>query len=237
MKPIIAVVATSGEDRNKPYLDTITEHLGFPVLLNPGDAFQYCGISGVLLTGGGDLNFHHYDHDVSEEELKSLGRIEPERESYENEILTWSLKKNIPTLGICRGFQTMAAFAGGTMMPDIPTWQRKNKVKPLLSHRQKSESSLPEHTIRIEQGSIFSAIFGHEKEIEVNSSHHQALSDCPSSLKITARAPDGIVEAFENPGHPFWLGVQFHPERMWKRFRIFSNLFHTFMEHARRKAP
>jgi len=224
MKPIIGIISTSGEDKNRPYIETIEAHQGTPILLRERDDFMAIAPHGILLTGGGDLNEHSYDHAISESERKSLGRIEPERDAYELQILTWAAMKDIPILGICRGCQVLNVFSGGTLIPDIPTWQNKKNVKPVLQHRAKGDSSSPAHGITIEPGSIFSSIFGHPDKMLVNSSHHQALSSCGPSMRVTARADDGIIEAIENPGKKFWMGVQFHPERMWKRFPIFSNM-------------
>jgi putative glutamine amidotransferase len=235
MKPVIAIISTSGEDKNKPYVDTIEFHQGHSILLKEGDDFKAVHPQGILLTGGGDLNEIHYDHAISENERKTLGQIEPNRDAYETQLLTWATANDIPTLGICRGCQVLNVFSGGTLIPDIPTWQKQKRIKPVLKHRFPGDSSAPAHTIRLEAGSILSSIFGHSDTIDVNSSHHQALQSCGPSLRITARSADGIIEAIENPNKEFWLGVQFHPERMWKRFPIFSRLFQTFMERARQR--
>jgi putative glutamine amidotransferase len=234
MNPIILIISTSGEDKNKAYIETILEHQGMPILQKEGEDFMGLAPQGILLTGGGDLNDIYYDHSLSNEERSSLGRIEPDREAYELRILEWAAMKDIPTLGICRGFQMLNVFAGGTLIPDIPTWQKRNNIKTKLQHRLGGDYSLPAHPIILDKGSIFSSIFGHEDQLMVNSSHHQAISRCGTSLRITARATDGIIEAFENPGKKFWMGVQFHPERMWRRYPVFSNLFRVFMEHAQR---
>ncbi len=236
MKPMIAIVATSGEDRNKSYLDAIVAHGGKPILLHSGDYFEKKSICGILLTGGGDLSECSYDHLLSEVEQKTLGKIEPEREKYEDQLLGWASKNNIPVLGICRGCQIMNVFARGTLIPDIPLWQKENGVSPILSHRADKDVAAPVHDISIDSNSQLYKIFGGQKILGVNSSHHQALSRCGHSLTVTARAPDGIIEGIEDPSKIFWIGVQFHPERMWKDFPVFSNLFRHFTEHAQQKA-
>ena len=235
MKPIIAIVATSGEDRNKAYVDTISFHGGQACLLKPGDDFRCIKPHGVLLTGGGDLSEKFYDHSLSELEQKTLGKMEPAREQYELDLLEWGIKHPIPTLGICRGCQMLNIFSQGTLIPDIPVWQKTTKASPFISHRAGGDSSAPAHEITIEPWSKLYQILASQKQIAVNSSHHQALSHCGKSLVITAKAMDGIIEAIEDPEKPFWIGVQFHPERMWKRFPIFSKLFYRLLECAREK--
>ncbi|MBI4026637.1 MAG: gamma-glutamyl-gamma-aminobutyrate hydrolase family protein [Verrucomicrobia bacterium] len=235
MKPLIAIVATSVEDRNKPYVETIQAHDGMVRLIRPGDDFEELSPKGILLTGGGDLSEEHYDHPVSASERKTLGRIEPERERYEFRVLTWAAEHDVPTLGICRGCQMMNIFAHGVLIPDIPIWQKRFCVSPILQHRNDEDFSAPAHEIALEGKSRLRELFGGVKTMGVNSSHHQALSRCGKLLKATARAPDGIIEAIENPTLAFWIGVQFHPERMWKRQPVFSSLFRCFIECARQR--
>jgi putative glutamine amidotransferase len=235
-EPNILIVATSGEDKSKPYVTAIRHHGGNPILVQPGENHRRFPIHGVLLTGGGDLNEKFYNHKIDEKERATLGKIEPAREQYEIQLLEWARTRNLPVLGICRGFQMMNSFARGTLIPDIPTWQKKIKVKPLLKHRGNLNYSEPAHEIHFDGDSQFFRIMGSRRTLGVNSIHHQGISECGSALKITARSSDGMIEAFEDPSKRFWLGVQFHPERMWKKHPIFSNLFYRFKELARQMA-
>jgi len=233
-KPIIAIVATSGEDRTRPYVQTIVAHRGDARVLRPGDDFEKLSPNGVMLTGGGDLSRHFYDHSLTAVERKTLGKIEMKREEYESRLLAWASKHDIPTLGICRGCQMLNVFARGTLIPDIPTWQASRGMVPTLDHRFEGAASSPAHDISIETSSQLYKMLGARKRIAVNSSHHQALSRIGHSLKVAARAADGIIEAIEDSNKTFWIGVHFHPERMWKRFPVFSNLFKILMKHARK---
>lgn len=235
---MIAVVATSGEDKTKPYVDAIMAHGGRPRVLRPGDPFHKLGLGGLMLTGGGDLGSRFYEHRLSSSERKTLGKIEPERDKYELELLAWASRNDIPTLGICRGCQVMNAAARGKIIPDIPLWQKlkiSNSKFPILSHRQKSHPSQPTHEISIKAGSHLQKILKGRRKIMVNSSHHQAVATCAPSLKVTANAPDGIVEAVEDASRTFWIGVQFHPERMWKKLPIFSRLFERLIQCAAKR--
>jgi putative glutamine amidotransferase len=67
----------------------------------------------------------------------------------------------------------------------------------------------------------------------VNSRHHQAPKVPGTGLVVTATAPDGVIEALEDPSLPFCLGVQWHPENFW-RTGEFSALFEGFVEACRR---
>ena len=67
--------------------------------------------------------------------------------------------------------------------------------------------------VLVESGTKLSSILG-APELNVNSSHHQAIRDVGRGLRVTAHAPDGIIEGLEDPKHPFYVGVQWHPEDM-----------------------
>ena len=214
-------------------MDAILAHDGTAELLGPGDDFEKLSPQGILLTGGGDLSVRFYERPPTPSERKTLGRIELEREEYELKVLAWAAEHDVPVLGICRGCQMMNVFARGALLPDIPIWQKTGKISPRLAHRPEGDSSDSAHDISIRTGSRLYRIFGEQRRMGVNSSHHQALSRCGDSLKVAARSADGIIEAIEDPGKKFWIGVQFHPERMWKRFSIFSGLFNRLVKQAK----
>ncbi len=232
MKPIIWVVTTSGEDSLEAYLESIAAHGGEPRVVGPVSGMPELDGGGVLLTGGGDLQEKYYDHAISEEERRTLGKIEPERDAFEWGLMDRAAVAGIPVLGICRGIQIMNAYAGGTLIPDLPSWQAQRRMAPLLAHRQQGDKGLPAHAVEVMRGSGLATVLGGDGRIEVNSSHHQALSRCGATLRVSAVAPDGVIEAVEDPRHVFWLGVQFHPERMWKKFPIFARLFEGFVHAA-----
>src|ERR1051326_8768626 len=88
------------------------------------------------------------------------------------------------------------------------------------------------HGVAIDGGTRLAKILG-QRELEVNSSHHQAIKDIGDGLRVTAHAPDGIVEGLEDPRHPFYLGVQWHPEDMSGETSA-SAIFGAFVEAARK---
>ena len=68
---------------------------------------------------------------------------------------------------------------------------------------------------------------------EVNSRHHQAVKAVAPGFVVSATAPDGVIEAIEDPAARFCLGVQWHPENFW-RTGEFRPLFEGFLEAAQK---
>ncbi|HUP49262.1 MAG TPA: gamma-glutamyl-gamma-aminobutyrate hydrolase family protein, partial [Thermoanaerobaculia bacterium] len=90
------------------------------------------------------------------------------------------------------------------------------------------------HDIAIEEGTRLASIL-RCSELNVNSSHHQAIRNVGEGFRVTAHAPDGIAEGLEDPVHPFYLGVQWHPEDMAAESSA-ATLFGAFVEAARKYA-
>jgi putative glutamine amidotransferase len=135
--------------------------------------------------------------------------------------------RNIPTLAICRGIQVVNVALGGTLVQDIPT-----ELPSKINHDQAENGrrAMRVHDVFIEPGSKLAGAVGATK-VEVNSSHHQALSRVAEGLRVTGTASDGVIEGAEWQGDYWWmLGVQWHPEELikdaadWDRglFRAFA---------------
>jgi len=127
----------------------------------------------------------------------------------------------MPTLAICRGLQVANVALGGTLLQDIDPLRGK------VQHDRSDERTSRVHEVAIAPNSRTAAVLG-DASISVNSSHHQAVDRVADGLRVTARAPDGVVEGAEWVGDDWWmLGVQWHPEelvqdeRPWDR-RLFS---------------
>lgn len=175
---------------------------------------------GILLPGGGDVNPVLYG------QLAKLytDDVNDERDTLEMHVLARAVEKNIPTLAICRGLQILNVRCGGTLYQDV-----EKEMEGATRHdRHKDEQGalLPRsrisHLINISDGTILSKIVG-VGEFGVNSLHHQGIYQIGGNLIVSAVAPDGLIEAVELPGHPFMLGVQWHPESLyndplWKHF-------------------
>lgn len=162
-------------------------------------------MDGLLLQGGADLAPESYgEKPIS----KWLGdRI---RDEYELELMELFLKDEKPVLGICRGFQVMNAYYGGTLFQDIET-QRPNSIK----HRDAIEYDRVHHGVRFVEGSFMENLYADEDNPMVNSVHHQAVKDLGNGLLPQAYcSEDDILEAFihESAAPGKIMGVQWHPE-------------------------
>ena len=241
-KPIIGITANFWEGEAtmaKAYYQQVVEAGGTPVLIPPVDDKDVIlntleGIDGLLLSGGGDLNPLW----TGEEPSPQLHRINAVRDLPELLIARLAYNRQIPILGICRGIQTLAVAMGGKVMQDIPaTIQETKESEPAdsdkkkkkdkepqpipvatIKHSQDGDRNLPTHSITIEKDSILFRIYKEER-IYVNSFHHQAVADTGKHFRVTAKAPDGIIEAMESTEFKPFLGVQWHPECLEKEGR------------------
>jgi putative glutamine amidotransferase len=187
---------------------------------------------GVLLTGGDDIQPHLYAKEIAPDLAAKVGGIEPERDTWEQLLVEEVFAQRKPLLGICRGHQMINVALGGTLIVDIPT-----QVPGALPHKQMDRKSDPVHDISIKPGSLFARITGVEK-IAVNSTHHQAIGETAEALHVTGTSSDGIVEVTELKDAerlPFFLTVQFHPERLLDRYKMFLKIFESFVQAARQR--
>lgn len=162
---------------------------------------------GIVLTGG--------DFDVDPalfgaQPHPSLGTLKPRRTLFEQAIHDLAMKEQKPTLGICGGMQLMCVLReGGTLWQDLGS----EREEETLNHEQAAPKSEPGHTVDVVPDTLFAKLCG-EDTLGVNTTHHQAIRSLGKGLVPSAAAPDGVVEALEDPSLPFWLGVQWHPEAM-----------------------
>ena len=153
--------------------------------------------------------------------------IDQTRDDLDVRMARYAIEHEIPFLGICRGFQVVNITLGGTLYTHI-----SDQLPGALAHRLYPgyPEDLLSHSVRIEKDSLLAEIFD-SQEVEVNSLHHQGIRELSRQLKATAWAPDGLVEAYEKPGHPFGLCVQWHPEILVK-IPHFLDLFKAFVKAA-----
>jgi putative glutamine amidotransferase len=115
-----------------------------------------------------------------------------------------ALRDGLPVLGICRGAQVLNISAGGTLYQDL-------RGVAALQHNQRAPRAYSIHNVFVRRPSLLYRLVGQER-IRVNSFHHQAIRHAGEGLRVSAEAADGVIEAVESAGHPFALGVQWHPE-------------------------
>ena len=208
-KPVIAITGNYDDQTCKlaeGYYKSVQRAGGVPVIVPPltdTDAIinTLDHVDGLLLSGGGDFN----PLLVGEEPSPRLGSINSERDIPELLITQLAYNRQIPILGICRGIQTLAVALGGKVAQDISDIA---KVK----HSQDAHRSEPTHSIIVEKDSTLYNIYNSDAQQYVNSFHHQAVSDPGPRFRVTAKAPDGIIEAIESREFKSIMGVQWHPE-------------------------
>ncbi len=210
------------------YVDALRRAGAVPVLIppQPENAAELAqGLDGILLAGGEDCDPELYGQ---ERHPKVVDLMDARRQSNDLTLAKVAREKGIPTLGICLGLQVMNVAGGGTLVQDIDS-----AVETEIQH-----ASIPEdrarHDVIIEQGTRLASMVP-AAELNVNSSHHQAVSAVADGLRVTAHAPDGVVEGLEDPKHPFYIGVQWHPEDMTGEGSA-NMLLGAFVEAARKYA-
>jgi len=209
------------------YVDALRRAGAIPVLIppQPENAAQLVReLDGLLLAGGDDCNPAVY----GEEALPSVEPMDPRRQANEVSLAKAARESDIPTLGICLGVQVMNVAAGGTLVQDIDS-----QMETEIEHASEPEDRA-RHDVIIEQGTKLSNILP-QRELNVNSSHHQAIRRVGEGLRVTAHAPDGVIEGLEDPRHPFYVGVQWHPEDMGGETSA-TSIFSAFVDAARRHA-
>ena len=193
-----------------------------------GKAMGLSGLDGVLLAGGNDVSPDLYGH----EPINALGEVNPLRDDFEGRLVRMAAQMNMPVLGICRGIQSMNVALGGILWQDVPSQYHRPDGEEGLAHSQTRADFYTSHRVKIEKGTLLERVIG-EEEIWVNTFHHQAVREAAPGLAVGAHASDGLIESIEHPGLPFFLGVQWHPERYFDRDRTAMALFDAFADAAR----
>jgi putative glutamine amidotransferase len=187
------------------------------------------GILGLLLTGGDDVAPARYG------ELAHATVVEAEagRDEFEIGLIEGARSRQLPIFAICRGIQVLNVAAGGTLVQDIPS-----HIHGALPHSLPApphESYELAHEVWLDKDTLLVRLMRERlsdaDSCEVNSRHHQAVKDLARGFRVSATAPDGVIEAMEDPEARFCLGVQWHPENFW-RTGEFRPLFEGFLEAA-----
>jgi len=215
----------------EPYIQAVFKAGGLPVIIPTTvsaaelDALRQ-RLDGLLLTGGADVNPSRFN---GKSHHKVYG-IDEQRDEVEINLVKLATSTNWPFLGICRGIQVINVALGGTLYTDI-----MDQMPDALKHDYypNYDRDFVAHPVQIETGSALAHILG-GSSVGVNSLHHQGIEKMAASLRPIAAAPDHLVEAVELPGHPFGLGVQWHPEAMPDSPQM-QALFRAFIEAARKQ--
>lgn len=240
---VVTVAATANRPdadvlrgRIRLYIDAIHRHGGEPVLLDATSSAQereaaFATIDGLLLSGGVDMDPARYG-----QSNRGSVDVQPERDELELQAWAAAAERDVPVLGICRGFQILNVVLGGTLLQDVES----HRVPP----RAGGGSAPPmRHPLRIAPGTRLARILFPRNVgggvLQVNSFHHQGVrpADLAPGLVANAWAPSPageLVEGIESPGASrFLLGVQCHPERTDSTPAAFERLWSVFVDACR----
>jgi putative glutamine amidotransferase len=200
---------TSELKLKEAYFASIRAAGGDPVVF-PMDTYEKkvpsvaSGFQGILLTGGGDIDPALFEG----EPHPNIYGIDAYRDTLEIALVNYCASKNLPLLGICRGIQVINVALGGTLFTDIADQLPGALRHPCYPAYPRDYLA---HSIHMSVSTHITAITS-QSQMMVNSMHHQGIKKLAPDLTMSATAPDGLVEAVEFMFHPFFLGVQWHPE-------------------------
>jgi putative glutamine amidotransferase len=216
--PLIGITTHPATSPHRASLDTLLDNIvraveragGLPTLIPPDMSEStlhglFERLDGVLLSGGDDIDPMHYGGASS----PSVDAADATRDRMEISLSRWVVERAKPVLGICRGMQVLNVALGGTLYADTsehPGVQRHTYYPDI-------PFDLRPHAVQIAEDSTLARVVGRSL-LMVNSLHHQACRKIAAGLRVSAYAPDRMVEAIEAPGHPFALAVQWHPEAL-----------------------
>ena len=206
----------------RSYIEAVAAAGGIPLLiplgLDSADLPQILQrIDGLVLPGGGDIDPAAY-HGAAHETLRG---IDEDRDRVEINLAREAVQTEKPFLAICRGHQVLNVALGGTMWEDLATQMPDNIRHDYYGTGARTDRP---HTVQVRKDSRLAGILDNV-EVPVNSLHHQGLRDLAPELTVSATAPDGLVEGIEIEGHPFAIGVQWHPENLVNIDLAMHNLF------------
>ena len=229
----MTVIGISPCRKLEDYRQAILHVGGEPRILDPSMPIEQAlaGIEGLMLTGGDDVAPSRY----GEEAHPTVVEAEAGRDEFEIGLINSARARQLPILAICRGVQMLNVACGGTLIQDIPS-----QLTGALAHSLPVPPNLAyslAHEVWVEKDSLLSRLMRErlvDDTCEVNSRHHQAVKEVARGFRVSATAPDGVIEAIEDPAATFCLGVQWHQENFF-RTGEFRSLFEGFVEAAQKK--
>lgn len=227
-KPLIAIFGSleNGYDMARiHYARAIIHHGGIPFIVTMFQTNENLKqiaelADGFMFAGGIDVAPGAY----GEEPINDTVQACPERDAIEFEALPIILQTKKPILSICRGIQSNNVALGGSLYQDIPT-----QCPSDIAHRQKQAGEQDTHAVQISKDSRLYEIVGCDT-VTTNSFHHQSLKKVADNFTVTAYAADGIIEAVEDKSHPYFIGVQWHPEYTYETSDTSAKLFKSFID-------
>lgn len=187
-------------------------------------------LDGIVLSGcQTDLDPRLY----GEAPHPKLGPVNATRDRFDWILLERAHEDHVPVLGICRGFQTINVFRGGTLIQDLPSQQPSE-----LQHYVDEPPDAFAHKVRLAPQTVLNHTSA-QKDVLVNSVHHQAVKNLGEGLIPIAWSEDGLIEAFQNEhlAQHHIMGVQWHPERLWQADDFSLSIFRNFVAAVRAHKP
>jgi putative glutamine amidotransferase len=183
------------------YVRAVTRAGGVPLLVPPGAAYEETldSVDGLIFSGGSDLDPELYGEQAHPE---TDGWVR-ERDDFELGLMQAALARDVPLLAICRGSQVLNVALGGDLEQHVPDRVQTNVHK-------ETPGVFADHDVTVLPGTRLATILGDRNDVK--SHHHQGYGELGTGLREAARAPDGTVEALEDPSRRFTLGVLWHPE-------------------------
>jgi gamma-glutamyl-gamma-aminobutyrate hydrolase PuuD len=218
-KPVIAIISCRKfvanyhvQSVNEFYINAITAFGGIPLIIPSAikseDLASLAHSFDGLLLPGSYSNVDPVEYGATHHEDKK----DKARDSSAFNLIGLCIEQNIPVLGICRGFQEMNVALGGSLHPQVhEAGFADHREKPNLGFDLKYAAA---HPVNVEHNGLFADWLTTETTIDVNSLHNQGVNQLAQPLAVEAKSPDGLIEAFSLPSHPYFVGVQWHPE--WK---------------------
>lgn len=208
---------------SRAYGDAISAAGGVPVLSAEQNAEELAEVcDGLLLSGGDDIEPELF----GETKLNASVKLDPARTDNEYALIEAFRRREKPVFGICRGFQLLNVYYGGSLYQDMTVQKGWFHMVPHLLH-----------DITCDRNSILGELYG--EQVQVNSTHHQGICKLGEGLRPTAWSENGqLIEAWEHEQEPVF-GVQFHPERMtgkykWEEMHDFSGLFAYYIDFVKK---
>lgn len=212
------------------YFDAVAAAGGAPVLVPPAPEpllrRVLSTIDGLVVPGGDD--FHASDWGEEQRPCERFTPSDARRLEQGRLLIRLVDELSLPYLGICYGMQLLNVCRGGPLIQDIP-----DELSQHLDHKGAG------HGLAVTPETLLARLLGGDPAPEVNTRHHQAVRAAGRGLRVSAQAPDGVIEAIEGEGPGFLLGVQWHAEELGPRStggRIFAGLIQAARDYRAQRA-
>jgi putative glutamine amidotransferase len=212
------------------YYESILNAGGIPVIVPPMESEADLGVvldqlQGFVMVGGADLDPRRDGWMLH----PSVRTLEPRRENFDRMLISQIAERRLPLLGIGVGMQLLNVSQGGNLFLHIP-----EDLPGAIPHKDQQDTQ-HRHGLSVVAGTLMERVYG-DGEIRVNSMHHMAIDEVAPGFAVTARCPDGVIEAIESEMEDwFALGTQFHPEADSASaldIRIFGEFIEGLMERS-----